>query len=211
MGAQRTPLRHRGKVAAGTVKISTIARHRDDYKCQHALVVGRAFPGGALSKEIDDDRKKSSATGEAKTITLITIDDLAKLVQLRPLKQIGLQELRGLFMCRLPNESADWVVALEKKRVSKPPYAKILTTIEQLQKKRAMAQVKYAALANELFHLISPVNYSTDEELRDVCRAMAQMAPGVMFAAFDSVELDTSAINVIAAIDAATRKWRGED
>lgn len=200
-----------GKVAAGTVKISTIARHRDDYNCQHALVVGRDFPEGALSKEIEDDRKKSAATGEAKTITLMTIDDLAKLVQIRPLKQIGLQEMRGLFQCRLPSDSAAWVAALDKKQVSKPHYAKIVETIEHLQKKRAMAQVKYAALAIELSHLSPPVDYSTDEELRDVCRAMAQMAPGAMYATFDSVEFDTSATNVIAAIDAATKKWRGED
>ena len=33
-----------GKVAAGTVKISAIIRQRDEYKCQHALVVGRDFP-----------------------------------------------------------------------------------------------------------------------------------------------------------------------
>ena len=199
-----------GKIAAGTVKVSTIARHRDDYKCQHALVIGRDFSGGAVAAEIDDDRKKSAAAGEAKTITLMTIDDLAKLVELRPLKQVGLQELKGLFQCRLPSESSAWVVALEKKKVAKPPYAKIVQTIELLQKKRATAQVKYAALAVELSHLTPAVNYETDEELRDVCKAMAQMAPGAMYATIDAVELDTSAANVVSAIDAATRKWRDE-
>jgi hypothetical protein len=119
--------------------------------------------------------------------------------------------LRGLFQCRLPDECAAWLAALEKKAVKKPPYAKIVEAIEQLQKKRYLAQVKYAALANELSHLAPPVNYATDEELRDVCKAMAQMAPGAMFATFDSVELDTSATNVIAAIEAATKKWRGEE
>jgi Histidine kinase-, DNA gyrase B-, and HSP90-like ATPase len=206
----KSKTKDKGKIAAGTVKISTIVRHRDKYKCQHALVVGRAFPEGALATEIDDDRTKSAATGEAKTVTLITIDDLAKLVQLRPLKQVGLQELRGLFQCRLPKDSATWVTALEKKTVSKPPYAKIVVTIEQLQRKRAMAQVKYAALANELSHLSPPVNYATDDELRDVCKAMAQMAPGAMYATFDAVELDSSAANVVAAIDAATKKWKDE-
>ncbi|MGC1780513.1 MAG: ATP-binding protein [Xanthobacteraceae bacterium] len=206
----KSKVQDKGKVAAGTVKVSTIVRHRDAYNCQHALVVGRAFSEGAIETEIDDDRKKSSSAGEPKTVTLMTIDDLAKLVQLRPLKQIGLLELEGLFQCRLPKETAAWVAALEKKTVSKPPYAKIVGTIEQLQKKRAMAQVKYAALANELSHLSPPVNYATDDELRDVCKAMAQMAPGAMFATFDAVELDTSAANVISAIEAATKKWRGE-
>jgi hypothetical protein len=73
-----------------------------------------------------------------------------------------------------------------------------------------MAQVKYAALAIELSHLTPPINYPTDEELRDVCKAMAQMAPGAMFATFEAVELETSATNVIAAIDAATKQWKDE-
>jgi hypothetical protein len=140
-----------GKVAAETVKISTIARHRDDYKCQHALVVGRAFPEGALAKEIDSDRQRSAGGDQSKTITFMTIDDLANLVQMRPLKQIGLQELRGLFQCRLASESATWVKALEKKKVTKPPYAKIVATIEQLQKRRSLAQVdsRYRAVAGD--------------------------------------------------------------
>jgi hypothetical protein len=204
----KSKVQDKGKVAAGTVKVSTIARHRDGYNCHHAIVVGRDFPNtGAVAQEIDDDRKKSASTGEPKTITLITIDDLARLVQLRPVKQLGLQELRGLFQCRLPVECKDWIDQLAKKRVLKPPYAKIVSTIELLQKKRSMAQVNYAALANELSHATPPIEYETDDELRDVCKAMALMAPGSMFASFDAVQLETSAANVIAAIDAATKEW----
>lgn len=57
-----------GKVAAGTVKVSAVIRQRDRYKCQHALVVGRAFPTStgdksALAQEIDDDCKKTARLG----------------------------------------------------------------------------------------------------------------------------------------------------
>jgi hypothetical protein len=205
----KSKVQDKGKVAAGTVKVSTIARHRDAHECHHAIVVGRAFPkAGALKDEIDANRTNSAAAGESKTITLITIDDLARLVQLRPVKQLGLQELRGLFQCSLPDECTAWVEGIAKKKVTKPPYAKIVSTIEQLAKKRALSQVKYSALANELSHLSPPINYDTDEELRDICKAMAQMAPGAMFASHEAVELDTSATNVIAAIDAATKEWR---
>lgn len=203
----------KGKVAAGTVKVSAVIRQRDDYRCQHALVVGRAFPTSAgdvsvLAKEIDDDRKKTTALGEPKTITLITIDDLAKLVQLRPVKQIGLQKLRELFeKCRLPEESAKWVESIRTIKVKKPPYKQIVATIETLQKKYKRASVKYAALRVELSHSTLPIDYETDDALIDVCKAMAQMAPGAMFASSESVELDQSAANVIAAIDAATREY----
>jgi hypothetical protein len=205
----KSKVQDKGRVAAGTVKVSTIARHRDTHKCHHAIVVGRDFPkAGAVETEIDDDRTKSTAIGQTKTITLMTIDDLARLVQLRPIKQVGLQELRGLFECRLPQECSAWVDGIAKKKVKRPPYAKIVTTIEQLAKKRALAQVKYSALANELSHLTPPINYDTDDELKELCKAMAQMAPAAMYASSEAVELDTSAANMIATIDAATKEWK---
>ena len=40
---------------------------------------------------------------------------------------------------------------------------------------------------------------------------MTQMAPGAMVAGPESVELDQSATNVIAAIDDATREYQDEE
>lgn len=206
-----------GKVAAGTVKVSAVIRQRDKYKCQHTLVVGRAFPTSkgeesALAQEIEDDCKKTAKLGEPKTITLITIDDLAKLVRLRPVKQVGLQKLRKLFeQCRLPEESSAWVESIYMAKVRRPPYKSIVETIEALQKRYKKASVKYAALRVELSHRTPPIEYETDEVLVDLCKAMAQMAPGAMFAGSESVELDQSAGNVIAAIDAATKEYMEEE
>ncbi len=59
----------------------------------------------------------------------------------------------------------------------------------------------------ELSHRTPPIEYETDEALTDLCKAMAQMAPGAMFAGSEAVELDQSAENVIAAIDAATKEY----
>ena len=202
-----------GTVAAGSVKISAIVRQRNDYKCQHAIVVGRAFPTtkgekSALAKEIEEDRSNTMQLNDPKTITLITIDDLALLVRLRPIKQLGLGQLRELFTtCSLPEESAAWVKKMQEMAVAKPPYKEIVGTIEHLQKNRKLMSVKYAALANELSHRNPPVIYETEEGLIDVCKAMAEMAPGAMFAGSETVELDQSAANVLAAIEAATKDY----
>jgi hypothetical protein len=202
-----------GKVSAKTVAIAAVVRQRDLYNCTHALVVGRAFPTSqgdksALAREIDDDRKKTVALNDPKTITLITIDDLAAIVRLRPVKQIGLGKLQELFLnCRLPEESEKWVDAIRKTKVQKPPYKQIINTIAALQKDFKQSSVKYAALRVELKHLTPSVKYESDEELVDLCKAMAQMAPGAMYASSDSVELDQSAENVIAAINAATNDY----
>ena len=80
-------------------------------------MIFRTKDGSALAKEIEDDRKKTAAFGEPKTITLITIDTLAELVRLRPIKQIGLLKLRELFeTCQMPTDSDRWIESFEELR-----------------------------------------------------------------------------------------------
>jgi histidine kinase/DNA gyrase B/HSP90-like ATPase len=205
----KSKIADKGKVAAGTINLAAVIRHRDKYKCQHALIVGRDFPGGdssALLSDIQDDRAKTKAIGEPKTITLITIDALAKLVRLRPVKQVGLLRMRRLFQeCRVPAESTAWVEALEAERIKKPPYKAVVTTIEALQKKFRKSSVKYAALRVELSHREPPIEYENDEDLVELCKAMSQMAPGSIFSTAETVELDQSGNNVIAALEGALR------
>lgn len=201
------------KASAKDTEISAVIRHRDQYKCEHAVVVGPAFPtsegdDSALGQSIKDDRGKSAAVGDNRTITLITIDTLAQLVRLRPVKQVGLQKLRALFKdCSLPEQSANWVELIRNSSVTNPPYRKIIKTVEELQKKFRQASVSYSALRVELSHLTPPVEYQTDDELAELCKGMAQMAPGAIFATSEKVELDQSAKNVIASIEAALRDY----
>ncbi len=213
----KSKVQDKGKVSAGTVKIATIIQHRDDYDCQHALVVGRDFPTlkgneSSLAKQIDDDRKKTQALedlgkGERKTITLMTIDDLAELVVLRPVKQIGLQKLRELFEQRLPEESRKWLASIRSTKVEKPPYRAIVETIQALQRQYNKMFVKYGELRVELSHRTPPIRYETDEQLIELCKGMAQMAPRAMYASPEAVELDQSVDNVMAAIDAASKEY----
>jgi hypothetical protein len=201
------------KVSAGSVKVSAITRQRNDYKCQHALVVGRAFPTSqgdksVLAKEIDDDRSHWPAKKDPKTITLITIDTLAELVKLQPIKQVGLRKLRELFLkCRLPEESEKWVKEIAATKIQKPPYRAVIETIESLQKKKARLPVKYSALLNELSHRTPPVEFDDEDPLIELCKGMAQMAPGAIFANVTTVELDQSTANVMAAINTATKDY----
>jgi len=198
-----------GKVAASTVDIAAVIRHRKQEECQHAIVVGRDFPGketSALVQDIDHDRQTTAALGDPKTITLITIDDLAELVRLRPLKQIGLLKLRELFQSRTPAESHDWIERIRAAHVKKPPYKKIVDTIADQQKRFRKNAVKFAGLRVALSTLTPSVHYDTDGELADICKAMAQMSNGTMSVTLETVELDQSPANVLAEIEAATRE-----
>ena len=202
-----------GTVAAKSVGIATVAQHREKHSCDHAIVVGPAFPtsGGknsSLGKQIKADRKNSRSAGSPKSITLITVDDLARLVRLRPVKQVGLLKLRELFKkCSLPNECADWVESIRQMDVERPPYQKIVETIEVLQRRYQRAPVHYSALRIELSHMKPPVEFETDEDLFELCKGMAQMAPGAIFSNEITVELDQSAENVVAAIEAAMQNY----
>jgi Histidine kinase-, DNA gyrase B-, and HSP90-like ATPase len=217
----KSKVQDKGTVAAGTVKVATIIQHRDDYECHHALVVGRDFPtskgdASSLAKQIDDDRRKTQALEETgkgirKTITLITIDDLADLVHLRPGKQVGLQKMRELFECRLPEESHRWVEAIRALKVDKPPYKAIVETISLLHNKYNKSSVKYGELRVELSHRTPAIHYETDEALIDLCRGMAQMAPRAIYASSETVELDQSVSNVMAAIDAAGKDYLSDE
>ena len=203
-----------GKVAASTVDVAAITRHRKSEGCGHAIVVGRDFPASetsALLHDIDDDREKTKALGDPKTITLIMIDDLAELVRLRPLKQIGLLKLRNLFQCRTPAESRAWIEEIRKSHVKKPPYKKIIDTVADQQKRFNRSAVKFAGLRVALSNLTPSVHYETDQDLLDVCKAMSQMSNGTMAVTSETVEIDQSPANVLAEIEAATRELEDTD
>ncbi len=200
------------KLKTKTFGVSAIARQRDEANCEHSIVVAPAFdhtPGkdSALAKEIKADRENTIAAGKPQTITAIHVEDLARLVQLRPLKRLGLAKLRELFQnCSLPEQCKEWVDKIEKEIVAMPPYAKIINAIHSLQQEYELAAVEYGALRVALGKETPPYKVSSNDELVELCKAMAAMAAGYEITATDrTVELNQSPANVIAAIESATK------
>jgi hypothetical protein len=188
------------KVSAKTVGVSAITRQRDDHKCDHAIVAGPDFPTtgaekSALVKEIESDGKASG-----KTITLIRLTDLAKLVRLVPLKRVGLTRIRELFdSCTTPEQSKAWVEKLAAESVAKVPSKLILETIWDLQDERPNEAVEYSGLAVALQKGSKPLNIPK-VELIEICRAMSRMAPQMLAARTNSVELSQRPDKVLALI-----------
>ena len=200
-------------VSARSVDTSAVIRHRNKHKCDHAVVIAPSFPTSkgntsALGSDLERDRADTKSAGAPKTITLINVDDLAKLVRLRPLKQIGLKKLRELFQdCGLPEESSAWVESIQNTSVERHPYRKIIETIEMLQKKFPLSPVEYPALRVKLADLTPPIKYETDNKLIELCTGMSQMAPNAIVTSSGSVELDQSAENAINAINTAMQEY----
>lgn len=204
------------KLKTATFGPSTIARHRDEAKCEHAIVVAPAFDHtagkeSALSKDIKADRETTSANGEPRTITAIHIEDLARLVQLRPMKHLGLNKIREMLqVCSLPEQCKAWIDKIEQEVVVLPPYARIVKAIHKLQQEWQHAAVEYGALRVALANEKPPYKVDTNEDLIELCKAMTAMAGNEITATDVSVELNQSPENVIAAINAATKADVGE-
>jgi hypothetical protein len=199
------------KLKTKTFGVSTIARQRDEAQCEHAIVVAPAFdhtPGkdSALAKEIKADRDSTAANGKPRTITAIHVEDLARLVQLRPVKRLGLGKIREMLQtCSLPEQCKAWVDRVEKEVVSKPPYGKIINAIHALQQEYDMAAVEYGALRVALGKETPPYKMNTNDEVIELCKAMAAMASYEITATDRTVELNQSPANVLAAIESATK------
>jgi hypothetical protein len=199
------------KVSAKSVGISAIARHRKDFDCQHAIVVGQLFPttqeeASVLAKEIAEDRRLTAASGEPRTITLIHIEDLANLVQHRPVKQLPLQRIRELLRKNsLPKECEKWVDAVIAEKPVTHDYPTIVKTIAQLQTGPRSEPVEYGELRAELRHGKPPIDYVDIAELRDVCERMAGLAPDEIEATNHTIALNQGVPNILAKIEAATK------
>lgn len=175
------------KVSAKVLGVSAIMRHMKKHGCDHHLVIGNGFvisEGSAMAEEI-----RSATEGTEKTITLITIDDLAKLVRQVSAKCVGLDKLRQLFIeCVKPDESRKWVDSIARQPMPDLHYKEVLETIWKLGSKRPSEPVEYSALTNELTHLDSPINISKSQAI-DICRALNSMTRGGVFARDNTVEI----------------------
>jgi len=187
------------KVKKSQVEVSTIARHRDKNNCDHAIVVGPSFETGkddegAVVEEIDKDREHNPG----KTITLMDIDDLARLVRGAPVKRINLAALRELFKARTPAEASAWVDSALSQQHSSAPYRDILETVWSEQQAQPDHAVMYSAV-RVLLRTGRGITMA-EGDLRDECAALARMAPNLFFARSDRVELNTKPEKVLEAI-----------
>ncbi len=197
------------KVAAHTVGVSTLAKHRESLHCDHTVVVGPDFPTTQREKSSAAIQIRQDKENTGKTITLIKVDDMARLVRLAPLKQLVPSELRELFQtCSIPEESGAWIDELAKKKVRKPPYKAILQTIWEEQMDD-FSIIKYPALRAFLKKRKKPVTMK-ESEVKELCRTMAGMAPGFIMARDHSVEMEFPPEKVLEVIEAAAQESEDE-
>jgi hypothetical protein len=186
------------------LNIARIASHRDKNGCDHAVIVGADF---SLSEKdsapVDDARRNKAQTG--RSLTLIRVHDLAKLVRLRAIKHIGLDRIHSLFdTCISPKESADWIENLAAEHREKPPLRAILETIWDLQKEVPAEAVEFAAVKTAL-RMKKQIDLSKPEIIQ-LCKSMEQMVPEVVVRK-NAVELNQKPDNIIKTAEATLKDF----
>jgi hypothetical protein len=198
-------------VSAHRLNVSGIARHMEDYKCDHHIVVGNGFSTstGEDSASVREIKSYKEKTG--KTITMMHIDDLARLVRLVPAKRVGLNRVREIFKnCLTQEESKEWIDKLAKEKPTDWPYKEILETIWDRANKRPDTAIEYSAVMTALEYREPPVNISK-KDLIECCKAMQVMASGVVFARENTVEIDRRPDLILEDIRTAVGKYPEEE
>lgn len=130
------------RIMASTAHISGVDRHRKDYEANFAVVVAIDFQGA--------NDPNSAVNKEAKNlkVSLIKVEDLAKLVLLSGPKQLGLSELRDFFEnCQTVIETTEWINNLSSREIEKGPIKEILEATYEIIKddvdKPNITSIKY--------------------------------------------------------------------
>ena len=198
-------------VSAKRLGVSGLARHMEEFGCDHHIVIGNGFHTStgedtASVKEISKHKEN-----EGTTITLMHIDDLARLVRLVPAKRIGLDRLRQLFLtCITPEETKLWIDQIAVETPEQWPYSEILDTIWDRANKRPNEMVEYAAILTALEYRDPPITIAK-QALIDCCKAMQVMAHGVFFARENNVEINRRPDLILEDIRSAINEYPYEE
>lgn len=200
-----------GKVSAHRLDVSAIERHMEDYGCDHCVVIGNGFETATRGKSASERSIERMKSRTDKTITMMYIDDLARLVRLMPAKRIDLKKLREMFQsCITPEQSKEWINKIAEERHPPAPYKEILEAIWKRAKERDDEPIEYAAVLVELEHWDPAIKISK-QDLISYCKAMQAMAPGVVFARETTVEITLRPDLVLKDIQDTIRQYPEEE
>ncbi len=204
-------------VSAKDIGISAVARHRDDYSCDHAVVVAPEFPtsegeDSAVIKEARADReacrnRAQSGNGKDASISLVRILDMSRLVRLVSSKFVALDRIREfLASCITPEESGRWIDALQAEAPPKLQIREILETIWEEQKDDVRAEVEFGSVRTAL-RRSKGISIGTNE-LATVCNSLAQLTPTLISVRPGFVSLRQRPDKVLSAAKEAIPKPR---
>ncbi len=180
------------RIKAHTVGSGTIFRHREKYKAQYSLVVAKDFAGG----------DEGAATIEAKQqqITLMTIEDFARLVLVAATRQLGFTKLRGLFEnCRASSDARLWIDKVLEEEVPAGPLPEILDAVWELQRS-SPDPVKFAAVGVQLNSRPNTEYKYREKEIMEWLTSLRRLAGGYVSIHNDVVTLEVAPERILQEV-----------
>lgn len=193
---------------AATLRLQEAISQRDEktFPCAHAVVVIKDVPKAAELLQIQK-LLNSDAASSGKGLTLISVNDLARLVRIAPSRRIGLDKIREMFTtCQLPKQVKDCIDTFEKAHPSQGPYLEILEAAAAEQKATGQASVEYGQIETHL-RIANSIIISKDE-LIDFLRALGQIVPEYVFAGAVSVELKSRPDRIMQTFKTSLSKYK---
>ena len=117
------------RIAAGTAKLSGLKRHQADYHATYAVEVAIGYAGE------DDPESAIAKESQQQAVTVMKVQDLARLLLFAAPKQLGLAKLQNLFeTCYTPSQVTAWIDELIQEKSDQGPYFDIIEVVYNLQK-----------------------------------------------------------------------------
>jgi hypothetical protein len=179
------------RVKSGNIGMATIARHRDRYKANYAVVVAPDFEvtRGEESKAIEEARRES--------VCLVRVNDFATLLEASGSRPLPLPTLEELFKgCRSPEESAKWISEFCSKPAPTALIPAILHGVAKLQKEHPEDQPSFAGVKHGDPRLAAV----PERQIRDWVEALQRLVPDLVSVYGDRVELNQAPENVLTRI-----------
>lgn len=170
-------------IQAAAARTSILRVHRDAEDSDHTLLVAPNFEGG------DDSKSNLSKTCKNDDITPIRINDLARLVELFPFRQVSPRTLRELFRLHMPKQTKEFVDALAEAKPEPPPVRAVLDVIAEYSLKRDAVSID---AINAALNEREKVDLGV-ERVETIVRGLHALAPRTVYVADDVVSLNASA------------------
>lgn len=177
-------------IRADTARTNILKLHRDDAKGTYNLSVDPAFtllvaPGFQGS---DDPDSQIARVCENDSVTPISTNDLARLVELFPIQGLTPRKLKELFVLHTPAQTKKWVDDLsEAAPTDRPPIDQIIEVILEF------GETSEAINLDQLFAYMHTRKWNgTKEELGGMVRGIQALAPQSFSFESGIVALDAS-------------------
>ena len=181
-------------IKAATANTDALKKHRQRHKADYTLLVAPGFEGSATE---NSSIETYCANNE---ITPVTIEDLARLVDVFPFRSVTPETLRDLLILQTPAATKEYVDKIEAADApSPPPVKQILDLTRELSDRQDAVDVSTLSTALRMRHDLD----IAIRPLTAMLRGLSALAPnGLWFEADERFALNASVDSVMAELRA---------